>query len=151
MEHCTQVPYFDGMKYVIQTDRELQFKLNFVIENECMSDDGELEIINTTNEDGSTSSWLCICDGYAWDGASGPTYDSLNSMRGGLVHDGLYQLMREGKISRKYRKDADEELYIICREDGMNYFRAQSWYWAVRGFAGFASKKKNRKKVKVAP
>ncbi len=33
--------------------------------------------------------------GYAWDGPSGPTIDSKNFMRGSLVHDALYQLMRE--------------------------------------------------------
>lgn len=40
---------------------------------------------------------LTIHGGYAWDSPSGPTIDSLNSMRGSLVHDALYQLMRDEK------------------------------------------------------
>ncbi len=31
---------------------------------------------------------------YAWDGPSGPTIDTRDFMRGSLVHDALYQLMR---------------------------------------------------------
>jgi len=36
--------------------------------------------------------------GYAWDGPSGSTVDTLNFMRGSLVHDALYQLIRMEKI-----------------------------------------------------
>ena len=41
---------------------------------------------------------LTLKDGYAWDGPSGPTIDTLTFMRGSLIHDALYQLMREGKL-----------------------------------------------------
>ena len=37
---------------------------------------------------------LTINKGYAWDGPSGPTIDTKSFMRGSLVHDALYQLMR---------------------------------------------------------
>ena len=37
---------------------------------------------------------LTIKRGYAWDGPSGPTIDTKTFMRGSLVHDALYQLMR---------------------------------------------------------
>jgi len=72
--------------------------------------------------------------GYAWDGPSGPTIDTPSFMRGSLVHDALYQLMREGEIDRKHRKYADELLRRICLEDGMNKFRAWYVYRAVRIF-----------------
>ena len=72
--------------------------------------------------------------GYAWDGPSGPTIDTPSFMRGSLVHDALYQLMREGCIDRKHRKYADELLRKICLEDGMNKFRAWYVYRAVRIF-----------------
>jgi hypothetical protein len=36
---------------------------------------------------------LVIEEGYAWDGPSGPTFDTKNFMRGSLVHDILYQFM----------------------------------------------------------
>jgi len=52
-----------------------------------------------------------IKKGYAWDGPSGPTIDTLNFMRGSLVHDALYQLMREDHLdSKNYREPADKLL-----------------------------------------
>ncbi len=77
---------------------------------------------------------LVIEKHYAWDGPSGPTIDTPSFMRGSLVHDALYQLMREGLIDRRYRKYADELLRKICLEDGMNKFRAWYVYRAVRIF-----------------
>ncbi len=84
--------------------------------------------------------WLEMRPGYCWDGASGPTIDTPSSMRGSLVHDALYQLMREGLLSQEYRVPADNLFEKICIEDGMGKFRA--WYYR-RGlyFAGFAAKR----------
>ena len=79
--------------------------------------------------------WLLICAGYAWDGASGPTWDSKSSMRGSCVHDALYQLMRLGLLSREWRDVADALFQRLCREDGMLSPRAWLWYQAVRIFA----------------
>jgi hypothetical protein len=79
------------------------------------------------------SGQLIVKKGYAWDGPSGPTIDTKNFMRGSLVHDALYQLMRLGKIDKNtYRDAADKELVRICREDGMWWIRAQIVYWGVR-------------------
>ena len=78
---------------------------------------------------------LLINKGYAWDGASGPTIDTLNSMRGSLVHDALYQLMREKYIGLENREMADKLLRDVLIEDGMSKCRAGLWYWAVRKFA----------------
>lgn len=78
---------------------------------------------------------LTIKRGYAWDGPSGPTFDTLNFMRGALVHDALYQLMREGHLDRAiYREVADRLLQTICLEDGM--WKARAWlvYQGVRRF-----------------
>lgn len=75
---------------------------------------------------------LWIHKGYWWDGPSGPTFDTPDFMRGSLVHDALYQLMREGKLSKKYRKYADKLLVQICKEDGMAWWRRTYVYWAVR-------------------
>lgn len=80
------------------------------------------------------SGQLFVKPDYAWDGASGPTWDDKTNMRGSLIHDALYQLMREELLGRKWRKYADELLREICRADGMNRFRARLWYWAVRTF-----------------
>ena len=87
---------------------------------------------------------LVIKMGYAWDGPSGPTIDTQDFMRGSLIHDAFYQLLREGKFYTKInhdivRKHADHLLYQACREDGMSWFRAKYVYWSVRMLAGKAA------------
>ena len=76
---------------------------------------------------------LIIRKYYAWDGASGPTWDDKTNYFGSLVHDALYQLFREGLLNRdKWRKYADQLLRDICIANGMWRIRAYIWYWAVR-------------------
>lgn len=84
----------------------------------------------------STNGVLVINSGYAWDGPSGPTIDTKNFMRGSLVHDALYQLMREGLLDESWREQADKELRRICQEDGMSWLRAWYVYYSVRDFGG---------------
>ena len=82
---------------------------------------------------------LLIKTGYSWDGPSGPAIDTKNFMQGSLVHDALYQLLREGVLEKGYRKRADEILRIICKKDGMSKIRACWVYLGVRiGGAGSA-------------
>lgn len=90
---------------------------------------------------------LTMYRGYAWDGPSGPTIDTANFMRGSLVHDALYQLMRYGLLDQALRKAADDELYRICLEDGMGKLRAWYVYKSVRLFARKAASRKNKKEV----
>ena len=75
---------------------------------------------------------LDINKGYAWDGPRGPTIDTKTNMRASLVHDALYQLMREGLLPQHYRKAADKELYRIMIEDGACKWRAWYYYMGVR-------------------
>lgn len=78
---------------------------------------------------------LAIRRGYTWDGASGPTVDTSTFMRGSLVHDALYQLMRGEYLDhRAHREYADDLLKQICIEDGMSAFRAWYVYKSVRWF-----------------
>jgi len=77
---------------------------------------------------------LFIRKGYAWDGPSGPTFDTKNFMRGSLVHDALYQLIRENKIEPDQRTRSDEILREICLEDGMSKIRA---WWVFKGVNWF--------------
>ncbi len=83
---------------------------------------------------------LTLKKGYAWNGPSGPTIDTKNFMRGSLVHDALYQLMRERLLPQRMRKAADVMLRDICIHDGMSKTRADYVYHAVRVFAGKAAK-----------
>lgn len=95
---------------------------------------------------------LELGNGYAWDGPSGPTIDTKNFMRGSLVHDALYQLMREAGLDKAtWRKAADEELVRICRQDGMSRVRAWWVLKAVRRFADPAASQEGRKPVSKAP
>ena len=58
---------------------------------------------------------LTIRAQYAWDGPSGPTIDTKNFMRGSLIHDALYQLIRERILEPQYRKHADNILRTIAK------------------------------------
>jgi hypothetical protein len=94
---------------------------------------------------------LTLKNEYAWDGPSGPTIDTRDFIRGSLVHDGLYQLMREGVLDYKvHRKRADEIFREILVDDGMCRFRAWYVYQAVHIFAeGGARPKKRNKNLKL--
>lgn len=75
---------------------------------------------------------MLIKAGYCWDGASSIAKDTKTIMRGSLIHDALYQLMREGVLPQSARKRADEIMREICLEDGMSRFRAWYVYTALR-------------------
>ena len=85
---------------------------------------------------------LVVKRNYCFDGASGPTIDTKNSMRASLLHDVLYQMMRERLLPQSYRAYADKMLTKICIEDGMNKLRATTWGFAVKTFAASCAKPK---------
>ena len=85
--------------------------------------------------------------GYAWDGCSGPTFDTDNSMIPGCVHDGFFQLKRMGYLKNIPRKIIDDLFFKLCLDNGMWKIRAKIWYKFVRRFAGYAADPKNIKKV----
>lgn len=71
------------------------------------------------------SGLLCINAGYAWDGNSG-AFDTETNMVPSLVHDALYQMLREGLIPPAAKPLADKEYRDMCLERGM--FRLRAWY-----------------------
>ena len=106
-----------------------------------------LEFLSLTRE-----GLLTINKGYAWDGPSGPTIDTLNFMRGSLVHDVLYQLMREGKLDHAvHRLAADRLLRALCLEDGMSRLRAWVVYQGVRRFGDPSADPAHQRPVIRAP
>jgi len=95
---------------------------------------------------------LTILKGYAWDGPSGPTFDTKTFMRGSLVHDALYQLIRLKKLSGiHHRKQADNLLRILCLKDGMTKVRAWWVYKALRIVGSGAAKSSHVKAILIAP
>jgi len=135
-----KIKYHDGYKYQLIEDYVIQttiLPLNGDVDNNYLS----------LTKDGV----LTIKAKYAWDGPSGPTVDTKSTMRGSLVHDALYQLIREKYVAKETRKTADEYIRDICIEDGMNVWRAKSWYYALRKFAGFAAEEKSNKKIMITP
>jgi hypothetical protein len=94
---------------------------------------------------------LSINMGYQWDGMSG-VGDSKQSMRASLVHDALYQLMREGLLDRKYKDAADRLLQQILIEDGASKLNAWICYQGVKMFgkkSTYPEKKPRGKIVEV--
>jgi len=76
---------------------------------------------------------LLIKKDYSWDGATGVP-DTTSVFRASLVHDCLYQMMRENGLSSQYRKKADQIFYDICRADGLNIIVAGLYYIGIRTF-----------------
>ena len=133
------IVYSGGYKFQLRQTYEL-----FVIARPA--ERINLEFISLT-----VNGLLTIKRGYAWDGASGPGIDTKTIMRGSLVHDALYQLMREGGLAQTWRKAADKELRRICLEDGMWKVRAWWVYRAVRRCARKAALPKSVKPLLTAP
>ena len=95
---------------------------------------------------------LLVKKGYAWDGPSGPVIDTDENMRASLVHDALYQLMRnEYLVTRTHRKAADQLFKDICKEDGVSNWWASVYYKALRKYGKPAASPQNKKKIHRAP
>lgn len=115
------ITYKKGYKYQLKNDYSIDVSiLNYSFDSSYMSL--------------TTDGILTIKKGYAWDGPSGPTIDTKNFMRAALVHDALYQLMREHILPIQLRNVADDIMHKLCIEDGMSSLRAWYCYQAVKKF-----------------
>jgi hypothetical protein len=75
-------------------------------------------------EDGT----LFVAKGYAWDGASGPTWDTKSSMRPSLIHDCFCQMAKERELDYKtYAPLYNQLFHDMCVEDNMFKARAALW------------------------
>lgn len=134
-----EVLYREGYKY--QTERDYSIQTAFRPAAFILADFLRMD----------TDGVLYIRKGYAWDGASGPTLDTKDSMRASLVHDALYQLMREGHLPAIGRALADQEFHRICLEDGMHPIRAAIWYAGVRVGGGPSASPAAERPILSAP
>lgn len=77
-------------------------------------------------EDGT----LTLRLGYAWDGSSGPTWDTKTCKQASAEHDAFYKLMRWELIPRTLKDKADQRYCDKCIEDGMWKIKARNrLYW----------------------
>jgi len=133
------ISYRSGYKY--QVAKQFYIKLGIVPFATILRPFVEMDMTGNTK----------ILPGYAWDGASGPTWDSKNSMRSSLVHDIGYQLIRLGLINSAYKEYFDQLLRDLCVEDGMFKWRAEYWRWAVIKFGTGSTRPSAEPKIEVAP
>lgn len=134
------IAYRKGYKYQIVSDYEVTIPI-------VPAHDIDTDYIKL-----STHGVLKLKKGYAWDGPSGPTIDTLNFMRGSLVHDALYQLMRERHLEKDlFREPADRLLRDMCSADGMSSVRAWGVYYGVRLGGDPAADPANDKQTHHAP
>ena len=115
-----------------------------------VAEDTELELVNAMELPDVEFEWFTksgntikIKKGYAWDGASGPTIDTKDTIRASLIHDCYYQAMRLGLVHKQFRKVADKELRDQMIKAGCWKIRAKLWYLAVRLFAASSAKEGN--------
>ena len=90
---------------------------------------------------------------YAWDGPSGLTFDTADSIRGSLWHDIGYQLIRDGVLSKGlYKPLFDQLLRDVCISAGMWELRAKLWLLAVLKFGDIFGLAEDRHgKIYTAP
>lgn len=133
------IKFKDGYKHVLAEQYEVQTEIF-----------PEVDIVQNKWVQLSKTGKLVIAEGYAWDGPSGPTVDTKNFMRGSLIHDALFQLLREELLDQKFFTAANHELWKACREDGMSWFRAWYVYQGVERF-GVQFAKPAKQNIKTAP
>lgn len=128
-----KLTYKKRFKYKYRLSADYSFKFNYF---ELGESSGTQMHKYLSISDG----FMTIKKGYCWDGASGPTIDTKNVMKASLVHDALYQLMREGISPQSARKYIDNIFREICLEQGMSRFRAWYLYTGIRMFGARAAK-----------
>ena len=120
-----RIRYRSGYKYQLVNDYRVQL-IHIRPDSDIVTEFLELD----------RTGLLLIKHGYAWDGPSGPTFDTKNFMRGSLVHDALAQLVRDGYLDKdKFFTLMNKELKDICIEDGMSCIRA-AWVFAAVEYCG---------------
>jgi len=118
--------YKTGYKYQLVND--------LIVQTDIFPDiDIETEFLGLTR-----SGILTIRHGYAWDGPSGPTFDTTNFMRGSCAHDALAQLVRDYYLDKKWFTKINLTLKRLCLEDGMWKIRA---LWVFIGVEYLTDKK----------
>lgn len=120
------IHYRRGMKYQLARDYMRRTPI-------CPDDDIVTKWWTLTR-----SGLLLLKDGYAWDGASGPTFDTESSISSSAEHDALCKMLRNRSLDYdKWQDKVNEFFRERCEENGMNPLRARIWHAGVEfGDAG---------------
>ena len=131
--------------------RRPKYRLTAAYEIECprriarnylgARDGDEVEIKTRQGPLRRYSYWLCVPEGYEWDGPSGPTLDTEDAMRASLVHDACYGMIREGRLSAYVRSSVDWWFREILKQDSMSWPRRWGWWIGVRLFGKRATER----------
>jgi hypothetical protein len=134
-----QMKYKQGFKYQLVEDET--FTTRIFVNEKITTDFIQLR----------RGGMLTVKSGYAWDGPSGPTIDTRNSLRGSLFHDAAYQLLRQELLPARWREEIDEQFGKFLRQDGMSSIRSYWWVRELKNFGGSAAAPRNVKSVLIAP
>ena len=132
------IKYKSGYKHQLVDD--------FIVQTKIIGQAAKIDFAELSND-----GLLTVKKGYAWDGASGPTYDPPSAFRGSCAHDALYQMIRARKLGEDARSIADGLAYALWRNDGMWPLRAKVWLYSIKKFAAYAAKPENERKIEVFP
>ena len=132
---------------MIRYKKQNYYKYTLHIDYQLATDIRPPKPVSTNFIDLDGKGLLTIKKNYAWDGPSGPSFDTKNFMRGSLVHDALYQLIREMHLPLEARAAADWLLREICLEDGMSTIRAKWVYMAVDWFGESSARPRPRPSI----
>tara|TARA_R110000772_G_scaffold268452_1_gene395563 strand:+ start:8691 stop:9092 length:402 start_codon:yes stop_codon:yes gene_type:complete len=126
--------YKKGYKYQLTEDEVTQTPIH-------PAEDIDTHFITLTK-----TGLLTVRNGYAWDGPSGPTVDTDNSMTPSLNHDAFAQLMRMMLLSRMWRILTNVFFAQQCLKRKM--WRARAWFWknTLDKFGAPSTNPKNAKK-----
>jgi len=129
-----------GGKYKYEATEEYVFYSHYSHPIEWAEIDLDFLLVNEDS--------LIFKPGYRWDGASGPTIDTEDTMTASAVHDAYYQLIREKIYPVSFKKIADLELRHIMYSEILptdNVFirilkniRAEYYYQSVRIFGWYS-------------
>ncbi|MCK9172007.1 MAG: hypothetical protein RBR03_09085 [Desulfuromonas thiophila] len=132
------IHYRDGYRYQLAERYQLQTELR------------PLDRLLTPFVELDCTGLLTIHAGYAWDGATlCPDFPWI--LRGSLVHDALYQLIRLRLLPVAAKDTADALLHQHCLEDGASRFAAWLVWQAVQRFGHFGTDPLRRRPVLIAP
>jgi len=131
-----------------KSNYKYQVKDDFIIATDIKPKSNILSDFINLDTDGI----LTIRKGYAWDGCSGPTWDTKSTMRAGCVHDAFFQLMRLNVLDRnQYFHPVNKLFYFMLRQDGVLWLRAEYYYKAVEKISWRYTMSKKDPEIQEAP